>query len=96
MEWTCARCGQLAEEATWTGLTDLGWRLNEGGDCTCADCTMRQWPATRRSLGDPQPGLRLSPSLAGRTRPAAYRPDAVESVSRSPATRARPHLALVK
>lgn len=96
MEWTCARCGQLAEQTTWASLTDLGWRLNECGDCSCASCTMRQWPAAGRALGEPRPALRLSPRLGRRAGPAVYRPDSAESASRTAASRPRSHLALVK
>jgi hypothetical protein len=99
MEWTCARCGQLAEMESWAALTDDGWTLNEVGDGICVSCTVRQWPAARRSLpphlasaDSPQAGR--SPGLAAHRRNAAT--IAVPSASRVPPARPRPHLALVK
>lgn len=100
MEWTCACCGQLAEVATWTDLTDLGWTLNGVGDCICVSCTVRQWPAAGRSLDGPQRALRVPASALRPTGPEARGANAattaVASAFRAPAARPRPHLALVK
>jgi len=52
MEWTCSQCGQYAEVDVWRELARLGWTLTATGDCVCASCTARQWPAGKRSRRD--------------------------------------------
>jgi hypothetical protein len=99
MEWTCVRCGQLAEMETWAAVSDVGWTLNAVGDGICDSCTARQWPAAQRALaprftsGNASPAGR-STGLAAQRRNAAT--IAVPSESGVPPARPRPYLALVK
>jgi hypothetical protein len=100
MEWTCARCGQMAEVATWLSLTELGWRLDEIGDCLCHTCTARQWPQTGRSLGGPRRDVPVAPRAE---RPTGLPVPPIDGLSspgaaacRLPPARPRLHLTLVK
>ena len=77
MEWTCSQCGQYAEVGAWRELTQMGWTLTADGNCVCASCTARQWPAalqpSRHSASPardvaPHDGPSAAPSLARRSR----------------------------
>jgi hypothetical protein len=50
MEWTCARCGQIAVAAEWSLLATIGWR-NDGSSATCVVCVKQKPPTRRTSVG---------------------------------------------
>lgn len=41
MEWTCARCGQVAKAADWTLLLSMGWRITPDDEFCCVVCAKR-------------------------------------------------------
>jgi hypothetical protein len=41
MEWTCARCGQVARAADWTLLLSMGWRITPDDEFRCVVCAKR-------------------------------------------------------
>jgi hypothetical protein len=55
MEWTCARCGQIAAADDPSWLASMGWQLSQEDGPLCVLCVKR--PAVRfdRSLLVPVP-----------------------------------------
>jgi len=58
MEWTCAKCGQMAKAADWTLLLSMGWRITPADEFYCVVCAKRllsrasfQGPSTARDDG---------------------------------------------
>jgi len=55
MEWTCARCGQVAKAADWTLLVSMGWRITPEDEFRCVVCakraTARETPLDARDGG---------------------------------------------
>lgn len=41
MEWTCAKCGQMAKAADWTLLLSMGWRITPADEFYCVVCAKR-------------------------------------------------------
>ncbi len=41
MEWTCAKCGQIAKAADWTLLLSMGWRITPADEFCCVVCAKR-------------------------------------------------------
>lgn len=41
MEWTCAKCGQVAKAEDWTLLLSMGWRITQDDEFRCVLCAKR-------------------------------------------------------
>jgi hypothetical protein len=41
MEWTCAKCGQVAKTDDWTLLLSMGWRITPEDEFRCVICAKR-------------------------------------------------------
>lgn len=41
MEWTCAKCGQVAKAEDWTLLVSMGWRITPDDEFRCVLCAKR-------------------------------------------------------
>ena len=41
MEWTCAKCGQVAKAEDWTLLLSMGWRITPDDEFRCVICAKR-------------------------------------------------------
>jgi hypothetical protein len=41
LEWTCARCGQVARARDWSLVASIGWRRLAGDEVWCVVCVKK-------------------------------------------------------